>query len=93
MWNFLPWNLWRFHELTLSTIGNERNSRSRCHCRYAAMRPEASRRFFNSLVSAPSQFPVNRSDIKVKVSMEGVALAEGLQLTHTEPPPTSEKYL
>jgi len=25
--------------------------------------------------------------------VEGVALAEGLQFTHTEPPPTSEKYL
>jgi hypothetical protein len=28
-----------------------------------------------------------------KVSADGVAEADGLQLIHTEPPPTREKYL
>jgi len=31
--------------------------------------------------------------MSARVSTDGVAEAEGLQFTHTDPPPTSEKYL
>ena len=46
-----------------------------------------------SLFDAPSQLPVNKLAIKSKVATLGVADADGLQLTHTEPPPCSEKNL
>ena len=93
VWNLVASNLWWSHELALSTIGNERKPLSRCHCKYAATRPDASRRLLTSLASALSQSPVKRSDISLRVSTDGVAEAEGLQLMHTEPPPTNEKYL
>jgi hypothetical protein len=93
VWNFVARNFGWFHELTLSTIGNERKPLSRCHCKYAATSPEASRRFRTSLRSALAQSPVNKSDINFSVSTDGVAEADGLQLMQTEPPPTKEKYL
>ena len=55
------------------------------------MRPLASRRNFDSLADAMSQSLLNNASINVKVSTDGVAHAEGLQSTQTDPPPTSEK--
>ena len=64
-----------------------------CHCKYAAIRPEASRRERRSLSTALFQSPVIKLDISSKVSTDGVAAADGLQVAQTLPPPTSEKYL
>jgi hypothetical protein len=82
-----------FYCHTRSTIGKERKPRSRCHCKYAAIKPLASRRNFASLALAVSQSLLNSAPISSKVSGAGVAHAEGLQSAHTDPPPTNEKYL
>jgi hypothetical protein len=64
-----------------------------CHCKYAAIKPEASRRERRSLSTALFQSPVIKLDISSRVSGEGVAAADGLQVAQTLPPPTKEKYL
>jgi hypothetical protein len=46
-----------------------------------------------SLLDALSQLPVNKFAINSKVAAVGVAHADGLQLTQTQPPPCSEKNL
>ena len=77
----------------LSTILNDLIPRSICHCKYAAIIPLACLRDFTSDASATPQSPINKADIKSKVSWEGVTDPEGLHSSHTAPPVATEKFL
>ena len=81
------------HDYILSTNGSDRKPLSRCHCKYAAINPDASRRCRSSELFAPSQSPEISDDISARDSGAGVGAADGLHKVQTEPPPTNEKNL
>ena len=69
-----------------STSGKERNPRSRCHCRCAATKPEASRRAGDAELSTLGQSPSANAASKLNVAGAGCAEPEGgSRDTHNRP--------
>jgi hypothetical protein len=77
----------------LSTILNDLNPRSICHCKYAAIMPLASRLNFISEASAVSQSPVINADIKEIVAGAGTTEPGGRHSSQVAPPALTEKAL
>src|SRR3954469_11526423 len=75
---------------TLSTRGRERRPRSRCHWRWAATRPLASRRAAAPLALAGAQSPDSSAYTRAIDSATGVDDPAGRQSAHTAPPAGTE---